>query len=122
MLNKLIRRSVLGMGLLVLVSCQTAEIPNVQFVGSLGSSGAVQFDLLDSKTSDLTLLEFATYWDDLSNPKGPPVCMRTSDWASLKMALEELCSWSSGTCTAQQQEALTNFTNQMNNVEEKDTN
>lgn len=107
--------------LLLSGGCETANIPNVQFTASLGASGAETFDLLDSTTTTLTLQQFATAWDDLSNANGPLVCMRTADWASLKLDLEELCSWG-GQCTTAQQAALTQFTNQLSNISTKDKN
>src|ERR1700734_1599225 len=103
------RNFFLGMGLILLLSCQTAQIPDIQFTASLGPNGASQFDLLDNKTSDLTLTQFAAYWNDLSNAKGPPVCMRSADWATLKLDLEELCSWIEGGCTEEQQQTMTSF-------------
>lgn len=106
--------------LLLSGGCQTAQIPNVQFTAALGASGAETFDLLDSTTTTLTLQQFATEWDDLSNADGPLVCMRTSDWAALKLDLEELCSWG-GECTTAQQAALTQFTTQLNSLNAKDT-
>lgn len=111
----------LGMGLILLPllsgACNNVTIPNVQFVASLGASGAQTFDLLDSTTTTLTLAQFAAQWDDLSNPKGPLVCVRTADWATLKMDLENLCS--QVTCTDQQKIALQSFSSNIPNVKVK---
>ena len=110
------------MGLIALLSCQTAQIPDVQFIGSLGPSGAVTFDLLDASTSTMSLAQFAAQWDNLSDPKGPLVCVKTSDWAALKMDLEELCSWQSGSCTLAQQQALAQFTTNISKLGAKNAN
>lgn len=99
-----------GMVLTTLLSgCQTVQIPNVTFIGSLGPSGAEEFDLLDTNESSLTLSEFAAQWNDLANPSGPLVCMRTKDFAAIKADLEALCSWVQGGCTQQQKQAMSQF-------------
>jgi hypothetical protein len=107
------------MACITLPNCQSVQIPDVQFVGSLGPSGAVTFDLLDSTTNTMTLAQFASWWNDIGNANGPGVCMRTKDFAAIKADLETLCSWLNGGCTTAQQQAITNFMTNINSLQTK---
>lgn len=105
--------------LLLSSACTSVQIPNVTFYGSLGPSGAAQFDLMDSNTSMLTLQQFAAQWNDLSNTNGPLICMRTADFSQIKADLETLCSWVNGGCTQAQQQALDNLSENIDALKEK---
>lgn len=111
------RNLVYGMACSILLSaCQSVQIPNVQFIGSLGPNGAETFDLLDSAESSMTLGQFAGQWNDIANKNGPLVCLRTNDFAAIKADLETLCSWVQGGCTQAQQDAMTQFMNNINGL------
>lgn len=82
----------------LLLSCTTAQIPDVPWEASLGTQGAVVFSTLSSNMANRTYAQFLADWDDLANAQGPLMCTRTSFFAQLKSLQESLCD-QTGNCT-----------------------
>lgn len=88
MLQLLTAISFIGMALL-LSACGTVTIKDSEWFGSLGSQGAAGFHTLTPASETLDLTQWATKWNDLSNPM---ICTQASTFADWKADIEKLCS------------------------------
>ena len=89
-------------GVLLLNACVQVPITDSMWCGSLGASGASCAHTLTDQTQQMSLQEFAVWWNDLSNPK---VATTLAALTELKADLEKLCTFS-GDCSVQTQTAV----------------
>jgi len=77
---------------LLLANCADVQINNHYFCGSLGAGGAAcSWFMPDDQHQpyNMTLQEFAAWWDDLSDPKVATELSTILDW---KADIEQLCT------------------------------
>lgn len=79
------------LGLLLLSGCASVRIPDTEWCGDMGSEGAACFHTLTDESRDIPKAE----WDDF---RFGQVCTTANDFASIKSALEKLCSMAGKRC------------------------
>lgn len=99
---------------LVLCSCNTVEVPDVEWCSSIGRFGAICQNSISDNRRRLTVDQWLDFLealpDDPSTPineeKGPALCATTNDFRRVKVALEQLCEKAGWQCTLEQKKAL----------------
>jgi hypothetical protein len=99
--------------LLTINGCKRITITDSIWYGSLGSQGATQIHTLASPAPVvITLEQFATLWDDLSNPM---ICTSATTFATWKENIEKLCSFDN-VCSYNDTEAVSQAVKTINSV------
>lgn len=84
-------RILFALGLLILSGCASVRIPDTEWCGDMGSEGAACFHTLSDESRDIPKAE----WDEY---RFGQVCTTANDFASIKTALEKLCSMAGKRC------------------------
>lgn len=95
-------RILFALGLLLLSGCASVQIPDTEWCGDMGSEGAACFHTLTDESRDIPKPE----WD---NERFGQVCTTPNDFASIKSALEKLCSMAGKRCRYYVKQAIRNL-------------
>jgi hypothetical protein len=106
----------MALPLLLLTRCTAVTVKDAELCGSLASKGASCFYMLSDGSRDLSLAQFAEYWNDLSDPK---ICTTASAFASFKAEIEQLCSDHQGACSYEVEQKVDAITAKFNGVVSK---
>ncbi len=96
--------------LLSLDACTSIPINDHEFCGSLGANGASCWYLLTNENEQMSLQQFAVWWDDLKDPKVATSVSTLMDW---KGDIEQMCTITSD-CTKGQLAQVSALGSKMN--------